>query len=276
MSLDWSYNWKIVVATYCTTPRSVVQLLTTVADCLHSLTFIFVTNLARFLKNSLSHASGVLHDLTRCIYGGTSATTKTRYNVDSTTNAATATGYYCWNVVYQKTKTLTKKTSTILGACLQFQRMFMHDFVSIERLLWPVVWAVVASYDWLHDRSLIATTSSTIVNCTTDLFLFHFIVRLMYHQPYDPLQPIAGESQYAIASENRVEWSYFALLSLVARFQNRAIRCDWGLSVLSIEWTYMYIWPFLINNITLFVLSRTSNFSAIWRLSPLPLTGLQL
>jgi hypothetical protein len=50
----------------------------------------------------------------------------------------------------------------------------------------------------------------------------------MYHQPYDHLQPIAGQSQYAIASGNRVDWSYFDLLSLVARFQNRAIRCDWG------------------------------------------------
>jgi hypothetical protein len=51
----------------------------------------------------------------------------------------------------------------------------------------------------------------------------------MYHQPYDYLQPIAGQSQYAIVSENRVDWLYFDLLSLVARFQNRAIRCDWGL-----------------------------------------------
>jgi hypothetical protein len=107
-----------------------------------------------------------------------------------------------------------------------FNSCFAHDFVSNERLLWPVVWAVVASYDWLHDRSLIATTSSTIINHTIDLFLFHLIVRLMYHQPYDPLKSIAGESQYTIASKNRVDWSYFALLSLVARFQNRAIPCD--------------------------------------------------
>jgi hypothetical protein len=106
--------------------------------------------------------------------------------------------------------------------------MFTHDCVSIEQLLWPVVWAVVASYDWLHDRSLIATTYSTIINRTIDLFPFYLIVRLMNHQPYDNLQPIAGQSQYAIASENRVDWSYFDLLSLVARFQNRAIRCDWG------------------------------------------------
>jgi hypothetical protein len=28
--------------------------------------------------------------------------------------------------------------------------------------------------------------------------------------------------------------------------------------------------------VCLFVLSRTSNFSAIWRLSPLPATGLQI
>jgi hypothetical protein len=28
--------------------------------------------------------------------------------------------------------------------------------------------------------------------------------------------------------------------------------------------------------VCLFVLSRTSNFSAIWRLSPLPVTGLQI
>jgi hypothetical protein len=28
--------------------------------------------------------------------------------------------------------------------------------------------------------------------------------------------------------------------------------------------------------VRLFVLSRTSNFSAIWRLSPLPVTGLQI
>jgi hypothetical protein len=52
----------------------------------------------------------------------------------------------------------------------------------------------------------------------------------MYHQWYDHLQPIAGKSQYAIASENRGDWSYFDLLSVVARFQNRAIRCDWGLT----------------------------------------------
>jgi hypothetical protein len=50
----------------------------------------------------------------------------------------------------------------------------------------------------------------------------------MYHQPYDHLQPIAGQLQYAIVSENRVDWSYFDLLSLVVRVQNRAIRCDWG------------------------------------------------
>jgi hypothetical protein len=50
-----------------------------------------------------------------CSYGGTSATTKTRYNIDSTTDAATATGY----VVFQTTKTAsTKETSGILGACL--------------------------------------------------------------------------------------------------------------------------------------------------------------
>jgi hypothetical protein len=113
-----------------------------------------------------------------------------------------------------------------------FQLMFTHDCVSIsiERLLWPVVWAVVASYNWLHDRSLIATTCSTIINRTINLFQFNLIIRLMNHQPYDHLQPIAGQSQYAIASENRVDWSYFDLLSLVARFQNRAIRCDWGLN----------------------------------------------
>ena len=109
-----------------------------------------------------------------------------------------------------------------------FQLMFTHDCVSIERLLWPVVWAVVASYDWLHDRSLIATTCSTIINRTIDRILFYLIVRLMNHQPYDHLQPIAGQSQYAIASKNRDDWSYFDLLSLVARSQNRAIRCDWG------------------------------------------------
>jgi hypothetical protein len=32
----------------------------------------------------------------------------------------------------------------------------------------------------------------------------------------------------------------------------------------------------LLENVCLFVLSRTSNFSAIWRLSPLPVTGLQI
>jgi hypothetical protein len=32
----------------------------------------------------------------------------------------------------------------------------------------------------------------------------------------------------------------------------------------------------LVIFICLFVLSRTSNFSAIWRLSPLPVTGLQI
>jgi hypothetical protein len=55
------------IATYRTIPRSVVQLLTTVADWLHNLTFDFVTNLAQiknYLKNSLLHASGVLHYLT--------------------------------------------------------------------------------------------------------------------------------------------------------------------------------------------------------------------
>jgi hypothetical protein len=109
-----------------------------------------------------------------------------------------------------------------------FQLMFTHDCVSIERLLWPVVWAVVASYDWLHDRSLITTTCRTIINRTIDLFLSYFIVRLMNHQPYDHLQHIAGQSQYAIAIENRVDWSYFDLLSLIARYQNRAIQCDWG------------------------------------------------
>jgi hypothetical protein len=57
----------------------------------------------------------------------------------------------------------------------------------------------------------------------------------MYHQLYDHLQSIAWQLQYAIASENRVDWSYFDLLSQVARFQNRAIRCDWGLSLLSTD-----------------------------------------
>jgi hypothetical protein len=42
-----------------------------------------------------------------CSYGGTRNTTKTRYNTDSTTDAATATEYYCWNVVSQTTKKLT-------------------------------------------------------------------------------------------------------------------------------------------------------------------------
>jgi hypothetical protein len=53
----------------------------------------------------------------------------------------------------------------------------------------------------------------------------------MNNQPYDHPQPIAGQLQYAVANENRVDWSYFDLLSLVARFQNRAIQCDWGLSM---------------------------------------------
>ena len=64
---------------------------------------------------------------------------------------------------------------------LQFEnylnQMFTHDCFSIEQLLLSVVWAVVASYDWLHDRLLIATTSSTIIiNRTTDLFLFYLII----------------------------------------------------------------------------------------------------
>jgi hypothetical protein len=56
-----------------------------------------------------------------------------------------------------------------------------------------------------------------IINRTIDLFLFFFffffflIVRLMNHQSYDHLQPISGQSQYMIASENRVDWSYFDL-----------------------------------------------------------------
>ena len=36
------------------------------------------------------------------------------------------------------------------------------------------------------------------------------------------------QSQYAIASEDRANWSYFDLLFPVVWFQNRAIRCDWG------------------------------------------------
>ena len=64
--------------------------------------------------------------LEACSYGGTSATTKTRYNIDSTTDAAT--NFYCWNFVSQTTKTSsTKKTSTILGACLQFESHVSTD-----------------------------------------------------------------------------------------------------------------------------------------------------
>jgi hypothetical protein len=68
VSLD---QLRILEDWYCylsyKTPRSVVQLLTTVADWLHHLTFVFVTNLARiknYLKNSILHVSGVLHYLT--------------------------------------------------------------------------------------------------------------------------------------------------------------------------------------------------------------------
>jgi hypothetical protein len=35
-------------------------------------------------------------------------------------------------------------------------------------------------------------------------------------------------------------------------------------------------WDKFILFVCLFVLSRTNNFSAIWRLSPLPVTGLQI
>jgi hypothetical protein len=35
-------------------------------------------------------------------------------------------------------------------------------------------------------------------------------------------------SQNAIASKDRAERSYFDHLSLVERFKNRAIRCDWA------------------------------------------------
>ena len=73
-------------------------------------------------------ASSYLKFVHTCSYGGTSATTTTIYNIDSTTDAATATGYYCWNFVSQTTKTSsTKKTSTILGACLQFENHVSTD-----------------------------------------------------------------------------------------------------------------------------------------------------
>jgi hypothetical protein len=44
------------------------------------------------------------------------------------------------------------------------------------------------------------------------------------------LQPrrFLKQSHYAIALEDRADWSYFDNLSLVVRFQNRAIRCDWS------------------------------------------------
>jgi hypothetical protein len=144
MSLDWSCNWKIGIATYRTTPRSVVQLLTTIADWLQNLTFVFITNLARiknYLKNSLLHASGVLHYLTwslyihcTCSYGGTSATIKTRYNIDSTTDAAT--GYYCWNVS-QTTKTSSTKKRRQLWVHLYslratFQLMFLRTIAFLS------------------------------------------------------------------------------------------------------------------------------------------------
>jgi hypothetical protein len=47
----------------------------------------------------------------------------------------------------------------------------------------------------------------------------------------DHLQPIVGwlfkQSQNSIIDEDRADWSYLDHLSLVARFQNRAIWCDW-------------------------------------------------
>jgi hypothetical protein len=91
-----------------------------------------------------------------------------------------------------------------------FQLMFTHDCVSIKRLLWEVVWVVAteASNDWLHNQSLIATTSTcsirllVIFNRTIDLFQFYLITWLMYHQPYDYLQPIAGKHRSSTTYRN--------------------------------------------------------------------------
>jgi hypothetical protein len=47
-----------------------------------------------------------------CSYGGTSATTKTRYDIDSTTY--TATGY----VVFQTTKTASTKEKVENSGCM--------------------------------------------------------------------------------------------------------------------------------------------------------------
>jgi hypothetical protein len=49
----------------------------------------------------------------------------------------------------------------------------------------------------------------------------------------DHRQPIVRylqQSRYTTANEDRANWSYFDLLFPVVWFQNRAIRCDWGLT----------------------------------------------
>jgi hypothetical protein len=108
----------------------------------------------------------------------------------------------------------------VYSSRVTFQLMFTHDFVSIEQLLRPVVWTVVASYNWKYDQSLIATTSSTIINRTIDLFLFHLIVRLMYHRS-------STTYRRGVAIHDRL-WKSCRLVVFRSFVISRAIRCDWG------------------------------------------------
>jgi hypothetical protein len=182
-----------------------VQLLTTVADWLN-LTFVFVTNLARiknYSKNSLLHASGVLHYLTWSWYIHVALAAPVlpsrlyiiyiQLRMQQQQQSTIAGIVYLKRQKHHQQRKRQQFRVHIYSSRATFQLMFTHDCVSIEKLLWPVVWAVVARYDWLHDRSLIATTCSTIINRTIDLFTFYLIARLMKRQLYDHLQPIAGQ-----------------------------------------------------------------------------------
>jgi hypothetical protein len=224
---DWychlSYNPSISSATTYECSRLLAQLY----FCFRHQSSTKESLISRFLGFALSYLK-LLHT---CTYGGTSATTKTRYNIDSTTDAAT--GHYCWNFVSQTTKHQQRKRRQfwvyVYSSRVTFQLMFMHACVSIERLLWPVMWAVVASYDRLYDRSPISTTSSKIIN---HLLSHDRSFRILFDRTTNVPPTVRSSTTYrrAIASENRVDWLYFDLLSLVARFQNCAIRCDWGFS----------------------------------------------